>query len=406
MTSRRIFLLSSFALPGVLRGATRTWAEIEKLIAKGDLKGKVHRSDLPTPALLLDLDLFEKNVQAMAAHAKAKGRALRPHSKTHKSADVARYLVRNGAIGHCAAKISEAEALAAEGLSGFLITTAMVGPTRVERAVRLAQKRPETIFVVDNAQNCRDLNDAAGAAKLKLNVAPDLLVGKRTGIQTGQPAVALTEAIVQLPNLKFAGLQAYSGNASHVKGFAERTRVSREFMGIAVETRRMLEAKGISCNWLSGGSTGTYNIDSEIDGVTELQPGSYMFMDQGYASIGGSSGDARYTDFGHSLTVLGSVYSKPADDHVIVDCGLKSFATDSGGAPEAVSHRGVSYAWAGDEHGRIDIRTADRAVNLGDRMEFLVTHCDPTVNLYNHYFCHRGGNVEAVWKVTARGLSQ
>lgn len=404
--TRRSFFVAT--IPGSIaaRGATRSWAEVEKLLARGDVKGKLSKDDLPTPALLLDLDLFEANVAKMAAHAKAKGRALRPHAKTHKCAEIANYLIAKGAVGACAAKLSEAEALAAGGVTGFLITTAMAGRWRIERAVAFAKKRPETIFVVDNAQNAKDLNDAAAAAKIKLNVAIDLLVGKRTGIQPGAPAVALVEAMQPMANLKFYGIQAYSGNASHVKGFAERTKVSREYMGMAVETRRMLEAKGIACNWLSGGSTGTYNIDSEIDGVTELQPGSYLFMDQGYNDIGGADGNPRYSDFGNSLTVLSSVYSKPSDDVAIVDAGLKSFATDSGGTPRSIKPEGIPYAWAGDEHGRLDLAAAGKSLNLGDRVEFTVPHCDPTVNLYDRIFCHRGGQVEAVWRVTARGMSQ
>jgi D-serine deaminase-like pyridoxal phosphate-dependent protein len=387
-------------------GATRTWAEVEKILARGDFKGKLSKDDLPTPALLLNLDLFETNVAKMAAHAKAKGRALRPHAKTHKCSEIANYLIAKGAVGACAAKLSEAEALAADGVKGFLITTAMAGRWRVERAVAFAQRRPETIFVIDNAQNAKDLNDAAGAAKVKLNIAIDLLVGKRTGIQAGSPAVALVEAMQPMANLKFHGIQAYSGNASHVKGFAERTKVSREFMGMAVETRRMLEAKGIECKWLSGASTGTYNIDSEIDGVTELQPGSYLFMDQGYNDIGGADGNARYSDFGNSLTVVSSVYSKPSDDVAIVDAGLKSFSTDSGGVPRSVKPEGLPYSWAGDEHGRLDLAAAAKNLNLGDRVEFTVPHCDPTVNLYDRIFCHRRGQVEAAWRVTARGMSQ
>jgi 3-hydroxy-D-aspartate aldolase len=405
--SRRLFVGAALGSPLILRAAPgRSWAEIDRLIASGTVKGKLAKDEIPTPALALDLDLFEANVAKMAAHAKSRGKALRPHAKTHKCATIARYLIDKGAVGACAAKISEAEALAAEGVTGFLITTAMAGKWRVERAVAFARKRPETIFVVDNASNASDLDAAAREAKLRLNVALDLLVGKRTGITTGAPAVALAEQVLQLKNLKFAGLQAYSGNASHVKGFAARQAVSREFMGMAVETRRMLEAKGIDCPWLSGGSTGTYNIDSEMDGVTELQPGSYLFMDQGYTSIGGADGNPKYSDFGSALTVIASVYSKPSDDAVIVDAGLKSFATDSGGAPQSVSHPAIPYAWAGDEHGRLDLKGSSVALNLGDRVEFTVPHCDPTVNLYDRIFCHRQGQVEAVWKVTARGMSQ
>ncbi len=409
-STRRTFLGATLLAPAA-SAASRTWTEIEKILASADAggrlpSGRLSKDELPTPALVLDLDLFEANVRKMADHARRSHRALRPHAKTHKCGEIARYLIRQGAVGACAAKISEAEALARDGVTGLLLTTAMVGRTRIERAVALARRRPETIFVVDNAQNAADLDQAARASRLTLNVALDLLVGQRTGIPTGAPALGLAQAVVQMKNLRLAGLQAYSGNASHVKGFAERRAVSRDFMGRAVETRRLLESQGIPCPWLSGGSTGTYNIDSEIDGVTELQPGSYVFMDQGYNGIGGADGNARYSDFANALTVVATVYSKPDDRTAIVDAGLKSFATDSGGVPRSVSHPAVPYAWAGDEHGRLDLASAGVNLRLGDRVEFTVPHCDPTVNLYDRIFCTRQGMVEAVWRVTARGMSQ
>lgn len=402
--NRRQFLLGMTAAPAVMMGATRSWSEVDRILSSGNIKGKLSKDEVPTPALLLDLDLFESNAARMSAHAKSTGRALRPHAKTHKSADIAKYLIQQGAVGACAAKISEAEALANEGVTGFLITGAMVGQWRIERAIALSRKRPETIYIVDNAQNAKDLNEAALAGKIKLNIAIDLLVGRRNGIQPGAPAIALAETVTQLPGLRLAGLQAYSGHSSHVKGFEARKKMSQEMMGMAVDTRRALEQKGIPCPWLSGGSTGTYNIDSQIEGVTELQPGSYLFMDQGYNSIGGSDGNEKYSDFANSLTVVTSVYSKPSDDTAIVDGGLKTFATDSGGVPQSISHPQVTYAWGGDEHGRLDLTRAQKAVNLGDRVEFLVPHCDPTVNLHNRIVCHRKGQVEAVWKVTARGM--
>lgn len=411
MTLRRTFLAAAVAAPAFFQrplSAARgySWQEIERMIARGDVKGKLTRDDLPTPALLLDLDKFEANVKKMADHAKASGRALRPHAKTHKSADIARYLMKNGAVGACCAKISEAEALAVAGITGLHLTSSMVGRGRIERAVRLTAKHPDTIVSTDSAQNIEDLNAAAGAAKVKLNVAIDLLIGNRTGITPGEPAAALAELIARQPNLKFQGIQAYAGHSSHVKGFEARQKHSQGTMGLAVDTRRLIEKKGIACAWLSGGSTGTYNIDSEIDGVTELQPGSYVFMDVGYNGIGGSNGDARYTDFGNSLTVLSTVYSKPSDDVAIVDAGLKAFATDSPAVPDPLTVKGITYQWAGDEHGRILLKNAERPVNLGDRIEFINTHCDPTVNLYDRMFCLRGDNVEAVWRVTARGMSQ
>jgi D-serine deaminase-like pyridoxal phosphate-dependent protein len=389
MQSRRVFLAGAMGAPAALRGA-----------------GKLTTKDeLPTPALMLDLDIFESNVSKMAGFLKSRGRAFRPHAKTHKCPQIARALMRAGAVGACAAKISEAEALSEGGVSGLLVTTAVIGKQKIAQAVRLGKKRPETILCADNAQNVRDLNAAAAAGRMKLNVAVDLFVGRRTGIAPGEPALALAQLISSQPNLKLAGIQAYAGHAAHVVGFEERKRVSHEAMSAAVETRRLFEKSGIDCPLLTGGSTGTYNIDSSIDGVTEIQPGSFIFMDIDYYRIGGQDGPA-YQDFAYALTVLSTVVSKPNDEMAIVDAGFKAFSTDRQFGPELKGVEGIAYGFAGDEHGRLNLAKAPRSINVGDRLEFLVPHCDPTVNLYDRIYCLRRGNVEAVWPITARGKSQ
>jgi D-serine deaminase-like pyridoxal phosphate-dependent protein len=381
-----------------------SWSEIDRLIARGDVKGKLAKEDLPTPALIVELDAFEANVKKMSEHVLGKGRALRPHAKTHKCPEIAMRLIRSGAVGACAAKLSEAEALAAGGVTGLLITTAVVGKNKIERAVAFARKRPETIFSVDNAQNVKDLNDAAGAGKVRLNAAIDLHVGGRTGIVSGAPALALGESIQSMPNLKLAGIQAYAGQASHTVGFEARRRVSREAMAPAVELRQALEQKGIPCPLVTGGSTGTYNIDTDMDGITELQPGSFVFMDIDYNRIGGQSGEV-YNDFQNSLFVLTTVVSKPKDEMAIVDGGLKAFSTDRAFPPQWRGGAELPYAFAGDEHGRLSLK-GGKQVSVGDRLEFIIPHCDPSVNLYDRLFAVRGEQVEAVWRIAARGLSQ
>lgn len=409
MHSRRVFLVGALGASAIRksRAARRSYsyAEIERMLARGDVKGKLSRDDLPTPALLLDLDAFESNVARMAGYLRERKRAFRPHGKTHKCPEIAKALIRAGAVGACAAKISEAEIFAREGVTGLLITTPVVGRHKIERAVRLAAQRPETIFSVDDAQNVRDLNDAATAARLKLNLAVDLRIGNRTGIQPGEPALGLARLIASLRNVRLAGIQAYAGHASHTVGFEQRRKVSQEAMGQAVETRRLFEASGIPCPLLSGGSTGTYNIDSQIEGVTELQPGSFVFMDIDYNRIGGADGPV-YQDFRNSLTVLTAVVSKPADNIAIVDGGLKAFSTDKPFVPESRKTEGITYAWAGDEHGRLTLAAAASPLNIGDRVEFVIPHCDPTVNLYDRIYCLRGDAVEAVWRISARGMSQ
>ncbi len=389
----------------LLAGTRRPWREVERMIRSGEFKGLLSVDDLPTPALLVDLDALDANIAKMAAHCKAKNRALRPHGKTHKCPEIARRLIAAGAVGACAAKLSEAEAFARGGIGGLLVTTAVIGQHKIERAVQLARLKPETIFCVDDARNAAGLDDAARVAKMRLNLAIDLYVGNRTGIPAGQPAVALAQAISQRKNVRVAGLQAYAGHASHRSGFEARRDLSRGVMQTAVETRRLIEAGGIACPMLTGGSTGTYNIDSDIDGITELQPGSFLFMDVDYARIGGQDGPV-YRDFRHSLTVLTTVVSKPSATEAVVDGGLKAFSTDKPFMPEARGISGLVFSWGGDEHGKLNLSKASRPLNLGDRVEFVIPHCDPTVNLYDRMYGVRGQQVETSWLISARGMSQ
>lgn len=382
-----------------------TYAETEQILVRGDVRGRLSRDDLPTPALVLDLDAFEFNVAKMAGHCRDHRLALRPHGKTHKCPDIAQALIRAGAVGACAAKISEAEVFAANGVRGLLVTTPVIGRHKIERAVRLAARHPDTMFVADDAQNARDLDEAAHAAGVELNLVIELQVGRKGGIQPGQAALGLAQLIASLPNLKLRGIQAYAGHASHVAGFAQRGRASVEALRPAVETKQLLEKDGIECPLLTAGSTGTYNVDAAIEGVTELQPGSFVFMDLDYNRIGGRDGPV-FQDFRNSLWVVTTVVSKPSRTLAIVDGGTKAFATDRPFMPEARGLPGAAYSWGGDEHGCLDLTNAGAAVNLGDRVEFEVPHCDPTVNLYDRIYGLRGGRVESVWTIAARGKSQ
>jgi len=408
--TRREFLGTGFALTLGAKGASGvgrgySHAEVEKLLSTGNPNGKVGRDDLCTPALILDLDLFDSNLAKMAFHLRERGRGLRPHAKTHKCPEIARAQIRAGAQGICAAKVSEAEVFAEHGVKGLLVTTAVIGKHKIQRALRLAAAAPDTMFVVDDEGNAEELSEAAQAAKLNLNVTIDLLVGRRTGMEPGAPVVELAQKIAKMPRLKFRGLQSYAGHASHTETFTKRREASHEAMEKAFETRRMLEKAGFEVPLLSGGSTGTYNIDSEMEALTELQPGSYIFMDVDYNRIGGQSGP-KYTDFANALTVLTSVVSRPAPKRAIVDAGFKAFSTDRPFPPECKDVAGIQYAFAGDEHGRLDFSEAARELKLGDRLEFIIPHCDPTVNLYDRIYCLRGEKVEKVWKIAARGMSQ
>lgn len=360
------------------------------------------RGDIPTPALLLDLDAFEDNIRKMASHLKARHKGFRPHGKTHKCPEIARALLGAGAVGICAARLSEAEVFADHGIGGLLVTTAVVGRDKIARAVALARKAPDTMFVVDDEQNARDIDDAAtGGTPIKVLI--DLYFG-RTGIEPGEPSLRLAKLIDSLPNLTLEGLQSYDGQAAHTTPFTARGARTNGNMAKAAETRKMIEAAGIRCPIVTGGSTGTYRFDSENPGMTELQPGSFIFMDLDYGKIGGPD-TAEYRDFRNALSVVTTVVSTPPG-FAIVDGGYKAFSTDRPFPPQPIDLPGVEYGWAGDEHGRLDVSKSARRLRVGDRIEFIPPHCDPTVNLYDRIYALRGDRVEAIWSIAARGKSQ
>lgn len=360
------------------------------------------RGDIPTPALLLDLDAFEDNIRKMASHLKAKHKGFRPHGKTHKCPDIARALIGAGAVGVCAARLSEAEVFADHRIRGLVVTTAVIGKEKIARAVALARRAPDTMFVVDDEQNVREINDAAaGGAPIALLI--DLYFG-RTGVGPGEPAVRLAKVIDSLPNVELAGLQSYDGQAAHTTPFTARGARTNGNMAKAAETRKMIEEFDIPCSIVTGGSTGTYRFDAENPAMTELQPGSFIFMDLDYGRIGGPD-SAEYTDFRNALTVITTVVSTPPG-FAIVDGGYKSFSTDRPFTPQPIDLPGVDYGWAGDEHGRLDLSKSSRRLKVGDRIEFIPPHCDPTVNLYDDIYAMRGDRIEAVWPIAARGKSQ
>ncbi len=302
------------------------------------------KGDLPTPVLLVDLDRLQANIEKMAAHCRGTGCALRPHAKTHKCPEVARLQLAAGARGISVATVPEAEAMVAAGITGVLLTSPIVEPGKIARMVDLARRDPTVMLAVGHPREADLLAEAAMARGVRLDILVDLDVGDhRTGIAPGRAAVELAQRIDRCKSLRLRGLQAYSGRSSHVIGFEERRKVSRQAMSQAVEARDLFRAKGLDTAILSGGSTGTYNIDSELPGGIELQAGSYVFMDNGYRAIGGRAGGADYDDFPPSLTVLTTVVSRSTPDRATVDAGIKAFATDSGGRPRSKGREGLNY---------------------------------------------------------------
>lgn len=361
------------------------------------------RADLPTPALLLDLDAFEANIQTLADQCRRTGRSARPHAKTHKCPEIARRQVAAGAVGASVATVPEAEALAAAGIRSLLLTSPIVDPRKVARMIAVARGGVETLLAVGDPLQMTMLDEAASAAGIVLDVLLDIDVGDgRFGIPPGEKAIDLARLAARSRHLRLRGVQAYSGMSSHIAGFEEREHHSREAMGKAVAVREQLEKLGLGAEILSGGSTGTYNIDTTIDGFTELQSGSYVFMDVGYRKIGGQDDRNVYTDFRPSLTVLTTVVSAAHPDRRTVDAGIKAFSTDSSNVAQARDRAGLNYRIFGDEFGLLTAESSAALPSLGERLEFLVPHCDPTVNLYDRIFALRGERVEDVWPIVAR----
>jgi 3-hydroxy-D-aspartate aldolase len=363
------------------------------------------RDEIPTPALLLDMERFERNLERMAKHVRAAGKSLRPHAKTHRCPEIAHRQIAAGALGVACAKLGEAEVMARFGIRGLLITTEVVAPSAIRRLMRLVAEAPDTMLVVDNAENVDALARAAAEDGVTLDVMIDIDVGgRRTGAQPGEAAVALARQIVRRGALRLRGLQGYAGHCAHVMGWGKRRDASLAAMAPLMETRALFEREGLPVEIVAGGSTGTHDIDVELSGLTELQSGSYCVMDLDYRRIGGRAGET-LNEFEMALTVATTVVSVPTADRAMVDGGLKAFSTDKPFPPEAVERPGVEYGFAGDEHGRLTITDAARAPRLGERIEFFPPHCDPTFNLYDRVWCVRGSRVEAVWDIAARGRS-
>ena len=351
------------------------------------------------------LEALEFNLNKMAGHYRGKGAKLRPHTKTHKCPILARKQLELGAVGVCAAKVSEAEVMVDAGIGDVLITSPVVTADKIGRVVEVAARSPGVAIVVDQAQNLRDLNDAAAAKGIRLGVMIDLNVGTdRTGVTMGKETLELADAIRKSPSLRFLGLQAYAGHIQHQVGWEARRDSSQATMGRALEVSQSLERAGFEVPVVSGGGTGTYNIDSELDGVSEVQVGSYLFMDVNYRAVGGRSG-AVFDDFKPSLLVMATAISQPKRGQITIDAGYKAFATDKQ-VPELLDIEGVSYRWGGDEHGILLFDNPSREIVLGDRVLLIASHCDPTVNLYDHIHPFRGDRVEELWPIAARGCSQ
>jgi D-serine deaminase-like pyridoxal phosphate-dependent protein len=403
--SRRDFLTSAagtsavtFWIPKKVHGYSRAHA-VDMKAMKG-----VSKWDLDTPALVLDLDKLEQNINTMRTSLAATKVGARPHAKTHKSADIAKMQIAAGAVGICTAKLSEAEALFAEGVQKICMTTSNLSKAKIQRAMSLRKKNGAFIQAVDFGPNARDLSDAAKAAGVTADIVIDVAVGTRSGVPAGDKALELAQMVDKLPNLKLRGMLAYDGGAQHIKGFKARHDQSLARYEDAINTFDRMKKSGLNIEIFSGGGTGTYNIMTKVPGFTDVQVGSYVFMDAQYLEIGNEKGDT-FTDFAPSLTVMTTVLNAYFPKRLTTDAGAKALTLNKPD-PIVIGEPGFRYNAGSDEFGSIQYETANKTYKVGDKLELIIPHCDPVVNEYDVFYGVRNDRVEVVWPVTARGKSQ
>ncbi|MES0862515.1 3-hydroxy-D-aspartate aldolase BhcC [Ruegeria sp. SCPT10] len=360
-------------------------------------------SEIQTPALVLDLDALERNIQKMGDYAKAHGMRHRVHGKMHKSVDVARLQVElGGACGICCQKVSEAEVFARGGVKDVLVSNQVRDAAKIDRLARMPKLGARTICCVDDIDNVADLSEAAQrhATQIECLVEIDCGAG-RCGVTTTPEVIAIAKAIDAAPGLKFAGIQAYQGAMQHMDLYEDR----KAKIDIAVAQVKAavdgLKAEGLECDIVGGGGTGSYYFESTSGVYNELQCGSYAFMDADYGRILDENGNRiDRGEWENAFFILTSVMSHAKADKAIVDAGLKAQSVDSG-LPVIFGRSDVEYIKCSDEHGVVS--DPDGVLKVNDKLHLVPGHCDPTANVHDWYVGVRGGKVETLWPVSARG---
>ena len=360
-------------------------------------------AEVQTPCLVLDLDALERNIKKMGDYAKAHGMRHRVHGKMHKSVDVAKLQVElGGAVGVCCQKVSEAEVFARGGIKDVLVSNQVRDPAKIDRLARMPKLGARTICCVDDLANVADLSAAAQKHGTQIECLVEIDCGAgRCGVTSTPAVVEIAKAIDAAPGLKFAGIQAYQGAMQHLDSYDERKAKIDVAVAMVKDAVDTLKAEGIECDIVGGGGTGSYYFESNSGVYNELQCGSYAFMDADYGRI--LDKDGKRIDQGeweNALFILTSVMSHAKADKAIVDAGLKAQSVDSG-LPVIFGRDDVKYVKCSDEHGVVMDETG--ALKVNDKLKLVPGHCDPTCNVHDWYVGLRGGKVEVVWPVSARG---
>ena len=407
--SRRTFLSTAAAasvhlwIPRPVKGYTA--AEMRAAAPAGLVTPGISKWELDTPALCVDLDVMEQNIAKMQATLKRNGIPSRPHAKTHKCAAIAKYQLATGSIGICCAKVSEAESMLRHGVTKVMMTTSNPTPSKIRRAMKIRKAASTFIQAVDDEQNARDLSAAAKEARVVADVVIDVAVGTRSGIPAGDGAVALAKLVDTLPGLKLRGMLSYDGGVQHAKGFAARKERALKTIEANAATFDAMKKAGLNAEIFSGGGTGTYNIMHLVPGFSDVQVGSYLFMDMQYLAIGGEDDDEIYRDFGPSLTVTATIVNNRFPGMLTTDAGTKALTLNKPNAA-VVGEPGLEHVAGSDEFGTIRFQNTAKSYRIGDKIELIAPHCDPVVNLYDQIYGIRKERVEVVWPITARGHSQ
>lgn len=401
--NRRGFIKTASLAGGALWLPNTLEAKREEFIGENEIG--MSKYELDTPALCLDLDKLGKNLSQVHNKLRDTGVAVRPHVKTHKCPDLAKMQMKAGAVGVCAAKLSEVEVMLENGVDQVLMTGVNVTPNKIKKAMQLRKKHPGFIQAVDNQQNAQDLQDAAKAAGVNADVVVDLDVIKRSGAIPGEPALKLAQVVDQSPNLNFLGILAYDGGVQHVHGYKTRKEKAMNNFEPIVETYHLMNQSGLNLGIFSGAGTGTYDMMGEVPGFTDVQVGSYLFMDCQYMDIGGVDNDEVFDDFAPSLTLMCTVVNANHPNRLITDAGSKAVTLNKPAA-RVIGEPDFSYNAGSDEYGTITFSQANNSYKVGDYLEMIVPHCDPIVNLYDRIYGIRNEKVESIIPVLARGMSQ
>ena len=361
----------------------------------------MNEADIQTPCLVIELDALERNIKTMAGFASEMGVRHRVHGKMHKSVDIAKLQKEMGnSCGVCCQKVSEAEVFARGGIKDVLVSNQVRDPAKIERLACLPKLGARIIVCVDDIANVEDISAAAVKHGTTLECLVEIDCGAgRCGVSAGQPVVEIAKAIEAAPNLKFSGIQAYQGAMQHIKAYNERKAKIEIAVEIVSHSVEMLKAEGLECDIVGGAGTGSYYFEGTSGVFNELQCGSYAFMDADYQTINDENGQP-ISEFENSMFILTSVMSHSKTDKAICDAGLKAQSVDSG-LPYIFGRKNVEYIKCSDEHGVIS--DPDGVLKINEKLKLVPGHCDPTANVHDWYVGIRGGKVEVLWPVSARG---